>query len=176
MMGCRLGRPTSGWELCMSEKKRRILIIDDSEAIHTDFRRVLCPKLSNRGRVLDLMEEELFNEDSSPELPSEVELDVDSAFQGQEALAMVKQALETGHPYELAFLDYRMPPGWNGLETLRHLQKVAPSMPVVLCSAYSDYSWEDILREFGEIRQLAEMRKPFDSAELRQRALSFLSM
>ncbi|MBN1207149.1 MAG: response regulator [Myxococcaceae bacterium] len=159
----------------MSETKRRILIIDDSEAIHTDFRRVLCPKPPNRGKVLDLMEEELFGEDSSREVPSELEFEVDSAFQGQEALAMVRQAQEAGRPYDLAFLDYRMPPGWNGLETLRHLRRVAPSLPVVLCSAYSDYSWEEILREFGESQLLEEMRKPFDSQELRQRALAHVS-
>ncbi len=159
----------------MSENKRRILVIDDSEAIHTDFRRVLCPKLPTRGRALDLMEEELFGDDAPREVPSALEFELDSAFQGQEALTKVKQAQEAGHPYALAFLDYRMPPGWNGVETLRHLWRVAPSLPVVLCSAYADYSWEEIRREFGESRLLAEMRKPFDSQELRQRALAFAS-
>jgi CheY-like chemotaxis protein len=158
----------------MSENKRRILIIDDSEAIHTDFRRVLCPKPPNRGKALDSLEEELFGDNSPREAPSELEFEMDSAFQGQEALTKVKQAQEAGHPYELAFLDYRMPPGWNGLETLRHLRRVAPLLPVVLCSAYSDYSWEEILREFGESPLLVEMRKPFDSQELRKRALALV--
>jgi CheY-like chemotaxis protein len=159
----------------MSANKRRILIIDDAEAIHTDFRRVLCPKPSGRRESLDALEEELFGEDSSHEKPSQLEFEVDSAFQGQEALTKVKQALEAGRPYEVAFLDYRMPPGWNGVETLRHLRKVAPSLPVVLCSAYSDYSWEEIVREFGRSRLLVEMRKPFDSHELRQRAAALVS-
>jgi CheY-like chemotaxis protein len=150
----------------MSQKKRRILIIDDSEAIHSDFRRVLSPKRPTRSKALDLMESEIFGEDASHELPLEWEFEVDSAFQGQEALTLVKAAMEAGRPYDLVFLDYRMPPGWNGLETLRRLREVAPSLPVVFCSAYSDYSWEEIL--------LVEMRKPFDSHELRQRTLATL--
>lgn len=158
----------------MSQKKRRILIIDDSEAIHTDFRRVLSPMSPSRGRALDLLESEIFGEDVSHELPLEWEFEVDSAFQGQEALTLVQQAMEAGRPYDLVFLDYRMPPGWNGLETLRHLREVAPSLPVVFCSAFSDYSWEEILHEFGESELLVEMRKPFDSHELRQRTLATL--
>jgi CheY-like chemotaxis protein len=163
-----------GEGLSMSQRKRRILIIDDSEAIHTDFRRVLSPKFPSRGKALDLMESEIFGEDASDELPLEWEFEVDSAFQGQEALTLVKQAVEAGRPYDLVFLDYRMPPGWNGLETLRRLRQVAPSLPVVFCSAYSDYSWEEILHEFGKSELLVEMRKPFDSHQLRQRTLATL--
>lgn len=163
-----------GEGLRMSQLKRRILIIDDSEAIHTDFRRVLSPKRPNRGKALDLMESEIFGEDASDELPLEWEFEVDSAFQGQEALTLVKEAMVAGRPYDLVFLDYRMPPGWNGLETLRRLRQVAPSLPVVFCSAYSDYSWEEILQEFGRSELLVEMRKPFDSDQLRQRTLATL--
>ena len=65
-----------------------------------------------------------------------------------------------------------MPPGWSGVETLRHLWKAVPSLRVVFCSAYSDYSWGEIVREFGETPQLKELRKPFDSRELRQVALT----
>lgn len=170
--GCRMFH---GEGLCMSQTKRRILIIDDSEAIHTDFRRVLSPRNPSRGKTLDLMESEIFGEDVSYDLsPAEWEFDVDSAFQGQEALSLVKQAMDSGRPYDLVFLDYRMPPGWNGLETLRRLREVAPSLPVVFCSAYSDYSWEEILQEFGGSELLVEMRKPFDSQELRQRTLATL--
>ena len=156
----------------LGKSKRRILVIDDSESIHKDFHRVLCPKKSGVDADLSLLEETLFGLESSSAEPAEPEFELDSALQGQEGLAKVKQALEAGRPYALVFLDYRMPPGWNGVETLRHLRKVAPSLPVVLCSAYSDYSWEEILLEFGESESLAELRKPFDSHELHRRALA----
>ncbi|HEX8440865.1 response regulator, partial [Archangium sp.] len=152
----------------MTAHKIRILVIDDSEAIHKDFRRILCPEQKQGGGELDLLEDALFGPAPSASSRTEVEFEVESALQGKEGLAKVEQAQSSGHPYALIFLDYRMPPGWNGVETLRHLRKVAPSLPVVLCSAYSDYSWEEIVREFGQSSLLQEMRKPFNSQEMRQ--------
>lgn len=119
------------------------------------------------------MEEALFGPapSSSPASDKQV-FEVDSAFQGQQGVSMVQQAEAQGRPYAVAFLDYRMPPGWNGIQTLRHLRKIAPSLRVVLCSAYSDYSWEEVLQEFNEPELLKELRKPFNSQELRRLAQS----
>ncbi len=152
----------------MSESKKRILIIDDSEAIHHDFRRLLCPERRSSSKELDLMEEALFGETRAPvEAPPELDFEVDSAFQGEEGLRKVRQAQASGRPYDLAFLDYRMPPGWNGVETLRHLREVAPALPVVLCSAYSDYSWEQIAAEFPDHGPLTELKKPVNRDQVR---------
>jgi CheY-like chemotaxis protein len=151
---------------------QRILVIDDSAAIHKDFLRILCPEQKTGSNELDLLEDAIFGAPPAGSRTDEVSFQVDSAFQGQEGLAKVKEAQAAGSPYTLAFLDYRMPPGWNGVETLRNLRKVAPSLQVVLCSAYSDYSWEDIVREFGQSELLLEMRKPFNSQQLRQLAVS----
>jgi CheY-like chemotaxis protein len=150
--------------------KKRILIIDDSESIHRDFQRVLCPAPAESWDELTQMEEMLFGPPAVPEHLAE-HFEVDSAFQGEEGLAKVKAALASGRPYALAFLDYRMPPGWNGFETLKHLRQVAPMLPVVLCSAYSDYSWEELVRNFaGEPPPLLELKKPFKSHELHRLA------
>jgi CheY-like chemotaxis protein len=151
--------------------KRRILVIDDSEAIHDDFRRLLCPEPPGMEE-LSRLEEALFGEPPSSQSPSVPVFELDSAFQGQEGLAKVRQALAEGRPYSVVFLDYRMPPGWNGFETLRHLREVTTSVPVVLCSAYSDYSWEEFVQAFGEEHPLKELRKPFDAEELHRMALS----
>jgi CheY-like chemotaxis protein len=151
-------------------EKRRILIIDDSEAIHVDFRRVLTPEKSKGQGLLDSLEQEIFG--TPPSKPPEPEFDVVSARQGQEALALLKQAQTEGRPYTLVFLDYQMPPGWNGVETLRHIRRVDPILPVVFFSAYSNYSWEEITAEFGISPMLVEMRKPFSSMELRRLAFA----
>jgi len=156
-----------------SSNKRRILIIDDSEAIHTDFRRILGTEHRKSRNDLDLLEEALFGPAPSRGGSSdEPVFEVDSAFQGQEGVAKIQESLAAGRPYALIFLDYRMPPGWNGAETLRHLRKVAPSLPVVLCSAYSDYSWSEVVQEFGGSQSLKELRKPFNGQEVRQLALT----
>ena len=150
--------------------KKRILVIDDSEAIHKDFVRILCPEKKPANSELDLLQDALFGT-APPGGPSAgVAFEVESAFQGEEGLARVKEAQGAGRPYALVFLDHRMPPGWNGTETLRHLRKVAPVLPVVLCSAYSDASWEESVRAVGPA-QLMELRKPFNSQHLRELVL-----
>jgi CheY-like chemotaxis protein len=161
----------------MDELTRRILVIDDTEAIHQDFRRLLCPERAGSRKNLSRLAGALFGpapaapEPSAPE-PSGPLFTVDSAFQGAEGVARVRQAQQAGQPYALVFLDYRMPPGWNGVETLHHLWREAPSQRVVLCSAHSDYSWEDITRQFGLSPLLTELRKPFDTQQVRRIALA----
>lgn len=154
----------------MTDSKKRILIIDDSEAIHRDFRRILCPEQKASSSELDQLQDALFGDVPQSSREDEELFEVDSALQGKEGFTKVEQAKAQGRPYSLVFLDYRMPPGWNGLETLRHLRTVAPELQVVLCSAYADYSWGEISQEFGQ-SQLMELRKPFNSQELRQTAL-----
>ncbi len=151
--------------------KRRILVVDDSEGIHQIFCRILCPKQpANRGSM-DEMEKLLFGMAGPSKHAAEEIFELDSAYQGQEGLAKVQEAIATGRPYALVFLDYRMPPGWNGFETLKELRKVAPDVPVVLCSAYSDHSWDDIVQEFGGAHQVTELRKPFDQSSLHSLAM-----
>ncbi|MHB2244064.1 putative bifunctional diguanylate cyclase/phosphodiesterase [Pseudomonas monsensis] len=144
---------------------RRILIIDDTPAIHDDFRKILAPQAQD-ATDLNQLEQALFGTRPSPHLTFQL----DSAYQGQEALALVRRALIDGIPYALAFIDMRMPPGWDGLETIEQLWRVDPNLQIALCTAYSDYSWEAMAErlEFGD--QLLILKKPFDSLEIRQMA------
>jgi diguanylate cyclase (GGDEF)-like protein len=144
---------------------RRILIIDDTPSIHLDFRKILSPEPADESS-LACCEEALFGA-AKPARPS---FDLDSAYQGQEALALVERAVAEGRPYAMAFTDMRMPPGWDGLETIERLWKVDPHLQIALCTAYSDYSWEAMAErlEFGD--QLLVLKKPFDSLEIRQMA------
>ena len=144
---------------------RRVLIIDDTPSIHQDFRKILCPKPDSE-ESLDAAEEELFGTVQV----TRKNFELDSAYQGQEALERVKQALAEGRPYALAFIDMRMPPGWDGLETIEHLWKADPQLQIALCTAYSDYSWEAMTERLAFSDQLLILKKPFDSLEIRQMA------
>ncbi len=95
---------------------------------------------------------------------------VDSAYQGQEGLEMVKKAVAEGRPYAMAFVDVRMPPGWDGVETTIQLWKSAPDLQIVICTAYSDYSWDEMLARIGGSDQLVILKKPFDTIEVLQLA------
>ncbi|MHC8349087.1 putative bifunctional diguanylate cyclase/phosphodiesterase [Pseudomonas sp. RT4P38] len=144
---------------------RRILIIDDTPSIHEDFRKILGPETEGK-QTLAGAEEALFGTVQLDRLTFQL----DSAYQGQEALELVTRALAEGRPYAMAFTDMRMPPGWDGLETIEQLWKADPHLQIALCTAYSDYTWEDMAErlEFGD--QLLVLKKPFDSLEIRQMA------
>ena len=149
-----------------STAPRRILIIDDNRAIHADFAKILGKRASRTAETS--LELELFAEVISK--PSHAEFELSSAYQGQEALQMAIAAREEGRPYSVAFVDMRMPPGWDGVETITRLWEVDPELQCVICSAYSDYSWEDILDKLGLSDQLLVLKKPFDAAEVCQLA------
>ena len=92
---------------------------------------------------------------------------IDSALQGQEALPeMVQKALAENDPMLLAFVDVRMPPGWDGVETLERIWQCSPELQAVICTAYSDYSWDDMTRRFGHTDNLLILKKPFETVEV----------
>jgi PAS domain S-box-containing protein len=93
--------------------------------------------------------------------------ELDCAYQGQQALQMVAKALANGRPYAVAFVDMRMPPGWDGIETIEQLWKVDPSLEVVICTAFIDYTADDIVRRLRRTDQLLLLKKPFDNIEVR---------
>ena len=144
---------------------RRILIVDDTASIHADFRKVLCAD-ANGGQSLDSIEETLFG--TAPAVRQTFVLD--SAYQGQEALELVNKALADNAPYALVFIDMRMPPGWDGLDTIEQLWNVDPHLQIALCTAYSDYSFEAIEARLQYDDQLLILKKPFDDLEIRQMA------
>ena len=160
------------------EHNTRILIVDDNESIHEDFRKVLIHEKNEDHAELDDLEAELFGEDdSTPDSENDGEAlvyEVDSAMQGQEALAMVDKAAEEGRPYALIFMDVRMPPGWDGIETISRIWIKHPYVEMVLCTAYSDYTWDDIVAKLGSSDKLLFLRKPFDAVAVQQMALSLI--
>ena len=94
--------------------------------------------------------------------------DVDSAMQGRDGVERARQALAEGRPYSVAFVDMRMPPGWDGLETIEHLWAIDPEMQVVVCSAYTDYDWLELLSRLGHSDKLIVVKKPFEPIEILQ--------
>ena len=89
--------------------------------------------------------------------------DLDYASQGEEAYQKVKQAVQDKNPYQVAFVDMRMPPGWDGLETIEHVWKADPELQIVICTAYSDHSREEIIERLGASDRLLILKKPFDT-------------
>jgi PAS domain S-box-containing protein len=149
---------------------RRILVIDDNRSIHEDFRKILQRRPEARPELADT-KAILFGESTVNSPP--IEFEIDSAFQGEDGLKMVQRAQRTGRPYALAFVDIRMPPGWDGIETIAHIWKECPDLQIVICTAYSDYSWQEMVDQLGNSDSLLMLKKPFDNIEVLQLAHAF---
>lgn len=146
-------------------KQKRILLIDDNAEIHKDFRKILS---RNDNSILDDDEEILFGKPKSVRNNEVQNYIIDSAQQGQEGLTLVENSIRDGTPYSLAFVDISMPPGWDGVETIKRIWQVDPLIQIVICSAYSEYSWDDIINELGNSDSLLILKKPFEVIEILQ--------
>lgn len=149
------------------QPNHRILIVDDNTSIHSDFREILCPDQTGDSAVSD-MERVLFAGEDV--VPNQKSFELHSAYQGEEALGMVNKALAQKQPYAMAFVDVRMPPGWDGVETISRIWEVDPELQIVVCTAYSDYSWDEMRSKVTQPDSLLVLKKPFDNIEVQQLA------
>jgi diguanylate cyclase (GGDEF)-like protein len=146
-------------------KPARILIVDDVCAIHEDFRKIL--QSPDRDDGLQAVEAILFGE-AAPDRQCAPGFCLDFALQGQEALVLVQQAVKESRPFSVVFVDMRMPPGWDGVETIEHLWNADAELQIVICSAHSDYDWTDLLARLGRSDKLLVVKKPFERIEVLQ--------
>ena len=149
----------------MHEQTDRVLLVDDNTEIHEDFRKVLAA--GRDTQELDALAALMTGQTRPNTSPSACPR-IDSAYQGKDALKLVEHAMHEARPYSLAFVDMRMPPGWDGVETIERLWKADPELQVIICSAYSDYLWEEIVERLGHPDRLMILHKPFDAVEVRQ--------
>src|SRR5690349_8625043 len=167
----RSSAPAGGAGSSQARPRMRVLIVDDNPAIHEDFRKILLGRPKDQHDFLRL-ERELFGNASAPEADSndKTEFELEMAHQGEEAVELARAALDAGRPFQLAFVDGRMPPGMSGIDTIAGLWDVDPRLQVVVCTAFSDHSWSDIVRKLGHSDGLLVLRKPFDGIEVLQLA------
>lgn len=155
----------------------RILICDDNRDIHKDIQKILAPvQQTELDHELRNFEDALFSDDPSfaekAKKAPEIHYRIDSAFQGKQALDMVEKASDENDPYTLVFMDVRMPPGWDGIRTVDQIWRRFPFTEVVIVTAYSDYTWDEMVAKLGVNDKLLFIKKPFDSLEVKQLALN----
>jgi CheY-like chemotaxis protein len=152
----------------MKASNKRILIADDNLEFHNIMKTILNFGLLDElaDSQIDALQRELFGEgtEGSAQSSNTQKYIVDCTLQGKEAYGMVLRAKEEGRPYWLAILDMRMPPGWDGLETARHILAKAPETEIIICTAYSDTSWKEIELELK--KNVFLLKKPFSIEEL----------
>lgn len=150
--------------------KPRVLVVDDNTSIHQDFERILYQP---SGNSLDATKALLLGKPSRSS--GNLDLTLESAEQGLEGVELIRSGVEDGNPFQLAFVDVRMPPGIDGVETIQRMWEVDPTLHAVICSAFSDYTWEETIATLGRTDQLLILKKPFDVTVVRQLTTSLLA-
>jgi response regulator RpfG family c-di-GMP phosphodiesterase len=148
-------------------KNRRVLIVDDKESIHEDFRQILSRTPNNVS--LNTARAAVFGADNQD---NRINFEVDCVFNGHQALDKILEAERQSKSYTMAFVDQRMESDWDGIETIEQIWKVQPQLQIVICTAYSDYSWTEIINRLGATERLLILKKPFDNIEVRQLAVA----
>jgi diguanylate cyclase len=151
---------------------RRILVIDDNAAIHNDFRKTLQAAEAPSAKLSSSKAALFGDAEPAPAVSTLPIFELETALQGEEGLKKLEEAVKAGRPFNVAFVDMRMPPGWDGVQTIQRLWEVDPNVQVVICTAFSDYSWQEISKKLGLTDRLLILKKPFDPVEISQIATS----
>ncbi len=147
---------------------RRILVVDDHAEIHADFRKILCPPEAPPS--LGQAKAKLFGARATEAGPPRARFEVHSALQGEEGVRAAVRARAAGEPFQVAFVDMRMPPGWDGVATVKALWEIDPSLQMVVCTAYSDEALDRVAADLGHADKLLVLKKPFEPIEVLQLA------
>ena len=148
----------------------RVMIVDDQPEIHDDFAEMLRPALVQPGTQDDLAAAFL-EEEEAPVLP---EFELLHAHTGEEACSIIREAKEADCPIAVAYIDIRMPPGIDGIETIRRVRKIDGDIEIVIMTAYTDKSLREIVHDMELLHKLLYIRKPFVHEEIQQITLSLV--
>jgi signal transduction histidine kinase len=143
---------------------QRILVIEDSPQVVEWYFSVLQPEQSATTHLQALMGQA---EDVSASA-TKPHFEVVVAHQGEEGVQQFADAHAQGRPFAVAFVDMRMPPGIDGLETARRLRQIDERLYVVIATAFSDHEIDEIQAALQHDVML--LRKPFTGEELLQHA------
>ncbi|QDV61504.1 putative bifunctional diguanylate cyclase/phosphodiesterase [Crateriforma conspicua] len=156
---------------------RRLLVVDDQPHIHDTFDRIFQQQSSADGDLADF-EARFLNSAAAPsahdvESPNEMPAyELNHASGCDQAVALMQAAVSDGQRFSVAFVDMKMPQGPDGIETTRRLWELDERLQIVICTAHSDRPWKDVLQQLGYNDRLLLLKKPFESDEVRQLALS----
>lgn len=148
----------------------RVLIVDDQPTIHDDFTEMLAGNVANPsgGELASAF----LNEKEVNFLP---EFDLLHASNGEQACEIIREGRQSNRPIALAYIDIRMPPGMDGVETIRKMRLIDREIEVVIMTAYTDRSLPEIVEELELLHKILYVRKPFTHEEIQQITLSLVA-
>ncbi|MBF0376193.1 MAG: response regulator [Desulfamplus sp.] len=146
------------------EENKRVLIIDDDEGIRETYQAIFTPEQESE---IDEKGIALFGGKSSkPKFKKKIYYQISVAENGNQGIELVKKSLAENRPFAVAFIDMKMP-GINGSETSKQIWDIDPKIRIVIVTAYSEYTPDDIISTTGR-DDIFYLRKPFNHEEILQ--------
>jgi signal transduction histidine kinase len=120
--------------------------------------------LSGSGRIL-VMDDEDMVRSVSRHLLENLGYTVECVQDGTEAVAAYQRAQATGQPFAAVILDYTIPGGMGGLETLTHLRTIDPQITALLSSGYAN---NPVMADWAYYGFSGVVAKPYTLAQLQE--------
>ena len=152
-----------------NHENKRVLIVDDQLEIHDDFKEMLNPSFAQPST--DDLATAFVREEEEAWLP---EFELLHANNGEEAHEIIRVGKESNRPIAVAYIDIRMPPGIDGIETIRRIRKIDRDVEIVIMTAYTDKALPEIVHDMELLHKLLYIRKPFAHEEIQQITLSLV--
>ncbi len=130
--------------------EHKILMVDDSEEMHELYK-----------KIIEKMNAKNFG----------MQFSLEHCFQGEVGVLKVREAYRNKDPYSLVIMDIRMPPGIDGIQTIKHIREEYPQTEFIVCTAFQQYSWEDYLEIFGPSDKILYINKPYNKTTMKQLTL-----
>ena len=163
------------------ERNKRILVVDDQQDLCDQLAKLLL-RSGKKNETLSLVQQmrakllgNVNEAEDSEQTTEDSSYIVDTASQGEIAFEMIKKANVMNTPYAVAFIDMRMPPGWDGLKTAKSIREIDKDIEIVIMTAYADHDQKQIADTVGTPEKLLYIKKPFQAEEIYQLALSLTS-
>lgn len=154
-------------------EKIRVLIADDDEHILDAYREAFSePESTKEIRALDALTAELFDPDT--DIEDEPHFDVVACSQGDDAIALARQAADGGQPFDVVILDVRMPPGIDGVEAGCEIRRLDPDVEIVFVTGFSDVPLKELQRRVPPPMKLHYFNKPLSFTQLAQDVASMV--
>ena len=156
----------------MNNFNTRVLIVDDQDEIHIDFEEILGK--GNRGTASDDLADAFLPSDSEGRVKYLPSFELTHASSGDEAYQLVRTSQESSQPFAVAYVDIRMPPGMDGVETIRQIRAFEKNLEIVIMTAYTDKPLHEIVTNMELLHKLLYIRKPVAREEIQQITFSLV--
>lgn len=130
-----------------------IFAIDDEVDVLELYRKILAKEENSRLDFFNMLEED--NKEGA--------CDLHTFENGEAYLTALKKYYEEDKRVPISIVDMRIP-GKHGLEVAKEARKIDPDMVIVIVTAYSDYTVQELMGQLGN--RVYYIRKPFKADEL----------